>query len=86
MSENHRLPDYLDHIQQAATDAHSFVEGLAKEAYDERNVDDDASNDGDIRHAYSFLTTENAKQLNPSLPKRLSAFLRSKASMVRVPA
>jgi uncharacterized protein with HEPN domain len=26
MSEN-RLPDYLDHIQQAATDARSFVEG-----------------------------------------------------------
>ncbi len=31
MSEN-RLPDYLDHIQQAATDARSFVEGMAKEA------------------------------------------------------
>jgi uncharacterized protein with HEPN domain len=29
MSEN-RLPDYLDHMQQAATDACSFVEGLAK--------------------------------------------------------
>ena len=29
MSEN-RLPDYLDHIQQAATDARSFVEGMAK--------------------------------------------------------
>ncbi|MGQ8881316.1 HepT-like ribonuclease domain-containing protein [Delftia sp. NA_296.1] len=29
----HRLPDYLDHIQQAATDACSFVEGLAKEAF-----------------------------------------------------
>ena len=28
MSEN-RLPDYLDHIQQAATDARSFVEGMA---------------------------------------------------------
>ncbi len=27
MSEN-RLPDYLDHIQQAATDARSFVEAL----------------------------------------------------------
>jgi predicted nucleotidyltransferase len=27
MSEN-RLPDYLDHIQQAATDARSFVEGM----------------------------------------------------------
>lgn len=29
MSEN-RLPDYLDHIQQAAIDACSFVEGLTK--------------------------------------------------------
>jgi uncharacterized protein with HEPN domain len=29
MSEN-RLPDYLDHIQQAATDARSFVQGLGK--------------------------------------------------------
>ena len=27
MNEN-RLPDYLDHIQQAATDACSFVDGL----------------------------------------------------------
>lgn len=33
MSANHRLPDYLDHIQQAATDACSFVEGLAKEDF-----------------------------------------------------
>jgi hypothetical protein len=33
MSENHRLPDYLDHIQQAAADACSFVEGLAKEDF-----------------------------------------------------
>lgn len=32
MSEN-RLPDYLDHIQQAATDACSFVEGLTKEDF-----------------------------------------------------
>jgi len=32
MSE-HRLPDYLDHMQQAATDACSFVEGLAKEDF-----------------------------------------------------
>lgn len=32
MSEN-RLPDYLDHIQQAATDACSFVEGLAKDDF-----------------------------------------------------
>jgi hypothetical protein len=30
MSE-HRLPDYLDHMQQAATDACGFVEGLTKE-------------------------------------------------------
>lgn len=29
MTEN-RLPDYLDHIQQAAADACSFVEGMAK--------------------------------------------------------
>ncbi|MHB1322315.1 MAG: HepT-like ribonuclease domain-containing protein [Acidithiobacillus ferrivorans] len=29
MSEN-RLPDYLDHIKQAATDACSFVEDLGK--------------------------------------------------------
>lgn len=29
MNEN-RLPDYLRHIQQAATDACSFVEGLSK--------------------------------------------------------
>jgi len=29
MSES-RLPDYLDHIQQAAADARSLVEGLAK--------------------------------------------------------
>lgn len=33
MSENHRLPDYLDHIQQAATDACSFVEGLTKDDF-----------------------------------------------------
>lgn len=32
MSEN-RLPDYLDHMQQAAADACSFVEGLAKEDF-----------------------------------------------------
>ena len=32
MSEN-RLPDYLDHIRQAAEDACSFVEGLGKEDY-----------------------------------------------------
>lgn len=29
MNEN-RLPDYLDHMQQAATDACSFVDGLDK--------------------------------------------------------
>jgi uncharacterized protein with HEPN domain len=29
MSEN-RLPDYLDHIRQAASDAFSFVEGMDK--------------------------------------------------------
>ena len=32
MSEN-RLPDYLDHMQQAATDACSFVEGVAKDDF-----------------------------------------------------
>ncbi|MCG5495983.1 MULTISPECIES: DUF86 domain-containing protein [Ectothiorhodospira] len=32
MSEN-RLPDYLDHIQQAAADACSFVEGLSKDDF-----------------------------------------------------
>ena len=32
MSEN-RLPDYLDHSQQAATDARSFVEGMAKDDF-----------------------------------------------------
>lgn len=32
MNEN-RLPDYLDHIQQAVIDARSFVEGLAKEDF-----------------------------------------------------
>lgn len=29
MSEN-RLPDYLDHMQQAASDACSFIEGQVK--------------------------------------------------------
>lgn len=29
----HRLPDYLDHIQQAANDACIFVEGLSKEDF-----------------------------------------------------
>ncbi len=33
MNENYRLPDYLDHIQQAASDARSFVEGLAKDDF-----------------------------------------------------
>lgn len=37
MSEN-RLPDYLDHIQQAATDARSFVEGMASLAEMEREL------------------------------------------------
>lgn len=32
MSEN-RLPDYLDHIQQAASDACSFIEGMTKEEF-----------------------------------------------------
>lgn len=32
MSEN-RLTDYLDHMQQAATDACGFVEGLVKEDF-----------------------------------------------------
>ena len=30
MSEKDRLPDYLDHIRQAATDAQDFIEGLDK--------------------------------------------------------
>ena len=33
MSESHRLPDYLDHMQQAAADACSFVEGLSREDF-----------------------------------------------------
>lgn len=32
MSEN-RLPDYLEHIHQAAADARSFVDGMTKEAF-----------------------------------------------------
>ena len=32
MTEN-RLPDYIDHIQQAAADACSFVEGLSKDDF-----------------------------------------------------
>ncbi len=32
MSEN-RLPDYLDQMRQAATDACSFVDGLGKDAF-----------------------------------------------------
>lgn len=32
MREN-RLPDYLDHIQHAAKDARSFVEGLGKDDF-----------------------------------------------------
>lgn len=33
MSETQRLPDYLDHIQQAAADACIFVEGLGKDDF-----------------------------------------------------
>jgi uncharacterized protein with HEPN domain len=33
MSENHRLPDYLEHIEQAGANACGFVEGLAKEDF-----------------------------------------------------
>ena len=33
MSENYRLPDYLDHIQEAAAEACSFVEGLDKDDF-----------------------------------------------------
>jgi uncharacterized protein with HEPN domain len=33
MSEDNRLLDYLDHIQQAAVDACSFVEGLVKDDF-----------------------------------------------------
>lgn len=32
MSEN-RLPDYIEHIQQAATDARTFVDGLTKDDF-----------------------------------------------------
>jgi uncharacterized protein with HEPN domain len=32
MSE-YRLPDYIEHIEQAATDAYSFVEGMAKKDF-----------------------------------------------------
>lgn len=32
MNEN-RLPDYIDHIEQAAADARSFVEGLNKDDF-----------------------------------------------------
>ena len=32
MSQN-RLPDYLDHIQQAATDACSFVDGMTRDDF-----------------------------------------------------
>jgi uncharacterized protein with HEPN domain len=32
MNEN-RLPDYLDHMQQAATDACGFVDGLTKDEF-----------------------------------------------------
>lgn len=29
----HRLPDYLEHMRQAATDACGFAEGLSREAF-----------------------------------------------------
>ncbi len=32
MNEN-RLTDYIDHIQQAAADARSFVDGVAKDDF-----------------------------------------------------
>jgi uncharacterized protein with HEPN domain len=32
MNEN-RLPDYIDHMQQAAADVRSFVDGLDKDAF-----------------------------------------------------
>ncbi len=32
MNEN-RLPDYIDHIQQAAADVCSFVEGVARDDF-----------------------------------------------------
>lgn len=32
MSEN-RLPDYLDHIEQAALDARAFTDGMSKDAF-----------------------------------------------------
>ena len=28
-----RLPDYIDHIQQAAADVRSFVQGLTKDGF-----------------------------------------------------
>ena len=33
MSADHRLSDYLDHMQQAATDACDFVAGMSKEEF-----------------------------------------------------
>ena len=33
MSDENRLSDYLDHIQQASTDACGFVEGLSKDDF-----------------------------------------------------
>jgi len=30
---DHRLPDYLEHIRQAAADACSFIDGLSKEDF-----------------------------------------------------
>lgn len=33
MSTKNRLPDYMDHLQQAAMDACSFMEGLSKDDF-----------------------------------------------------
>ncbi len=33
MNNNNRVPDYLEHIQQAATDAFGFIEGLDKKDF-----------------------------------------------------
>ncbi len=37
MSEN-RLPDYLEHMRQAATNARSFVDGMKKEDFSSRQA------------------------------------------------
>ena len=33
MSSSYRLPDYLEHIEQAAVDACGFVKGLTREDF-----------------------------------------------------